>query len=223
MVTMSNTNLSFSQIQSVLGGVSPISLSEYFLNASSGYAAGMTGVPNIGSVISVSHFSGKAKPVSTPTVTVPTSGTSTVYLASGAATTWELFSFTMPSGVTTMRIKLDIIPLNGSFQSQESAGLYYNRIYTDVQVRDKNNTATVYANVPSDQIIGGRPVVNFYSALAAGSVTASLTQDTLSPTINRILTLPAAGTTVQVIHNHTNVWPAGANYARFENAAVTIT
>jgi hypothetical protein len=56
--------ISFSQIQTEMGGVNPISMSEYYGNASPGYCIGTSGqnLPNIGSSISYSQFIGKFKP-----------------------------------------------------------------------------------------------------------------------------------------------------------------
>jgi hypothetical protein len=53
--------LSFSQIQTEMGGANPISMSEYYANAASAYSLGISGIPNTGSAISISHFSGKFK------------------------------------------------------------------------------------------------------------------------------------------------------------------
>ena len=59
MATLSNVNLSFSQIQAVMGGTVPISLSEYYSGGT--YANGVAGVPASGNAIKLSHFQGKSK------------------------------------------------------------------------------------------------------------------------------------------------------------------
>lgn len=54
--------ISFSNdIQTIFGGTLPISMSEYYANASTLYAVNVSGVPNIGSSYSVSTLRGKAK------------------------------------------------------------------------------------------------------------------------------------------------------------------
>ena len=72
MVLNSSGSISFSDIQSELGGKKPISLSEYYQNASSGYAVGIRGVSNKGSAIALNQFRGKKKSV-LKTVTLQTS------------------------------------------------------------------------------------------------------------------------------------------------------
>lgn len=49
-------------IQNEFGGENPIEISEYCQNASSGFTTGVSGIPNIGSQIELSHFRGKSKP-----------------------------------------------------------------------------------------------------------------------------------------------------------------
>ena len=51
----------FSNIQTVFGGTNPVSISEYFTNANPTYTTGVTGIPAIGSSISISGFRGKSK------------------------------------------------------------------------------------------------------------------------------------------------------------------
>jgi hypothetical protein len=58
--------ISLSNIQTEFGGTNPISLSEYYQNAASGYTSGISGIPNGGGVISISNFYGKSKNVSPP-------------------------------------------------------------------------------------------------------------------------------------------------------------
>ena len=63
MALQSSGEISFANIQTVFGGTNPISLSEYYANANTSYTAGVSGIPNIGSAISLNQFYGKAKPV----------------------------------------------------------------------------------------------------------------------------------------------------------------
>ena len=44
---VSGTVISFSDLQAVFGGEYPINIDEYYLNASTGYTSGVTGIPNI--------------------------------------------------------------------------------------------------------------------------------------------------------------------------------
>jgi hypothetical protein len=53
--------ISFSQIQTEMGGANPISMSEYYANAGAGYCSGISGIPNTGVSISYSQFQGKSK------------------------------------------------------------------------------------------------------------------------------------------------------------------
>jgi hypothetical protein len=63
MALQSSGAISFANIQTVFGGTNPISLSEYYQNANPALTAGVSGIPNIGSAISLNQFYGKAKPV----------------------------------------------------------------------------------------------------------------------------------------------------------------
>jgi hypothetical protein len=45
----------------MFGGTNPITMSEYYNNNASGFTTGVTGIPNSGATISISHFYGKAK------------------------------------------------------------------------------------------------------------------------------------------------------------------
>lgn len=51
--------ISLSQIQTIMGGTSPVSLSEYYTNANPAYTSGISGIPALGNAISVSMFLGK--------------------------------------------------------------------------------------------------------------------------------------------------------------------
>jgi hypothetical protein len=69
-MSVPTSNISFRDISNVFGGTDPISLSEYYANATPNYTSGVSGVPNIGSAISISQFSGKSKPVAVGNVLV---------------------------------------------------------------------------------------------------------------------------------------------------------
>ena len=58
---LSGTVISFSDLEAVFGGEHPINIDEYYLNASTGYTSGVTGIPNINSTISLDMFYGKSK------------------------------------------------------------------------------------------------------------------------------------------------------------------
>ena len=51
----------FNDLQSVFGGTSPIDFNEYYKNASTGYTADVSGIPNIGTTISLDNFYSKSK------------------------------------------------------------------------------------------------------------------------------------------------------------------
>ena len=62
MALQSTGKISLSDIQTLFGGTNPITMSEYYNNNASGFTTGVTGIPNSGATISISHFYGKAKP-----------------------------------------------------------------------------------------------------------------------------------------------------------------
>jgi hypothetical protein len=64
MSTIPSGAVKFSDIQSVLGGTNPIKFSEYYANATEGYATGVSGIPNKNALIRMSVFRGKSKPAS---------------------------------------------------------------------------------------------------------------------------------------------------------------
>lgn len=53
--------ISFNDLQSVFGGTNPIDFNEYYQNASTGYTAGVSSIPNIGTTISLDNFYSKSK------------------------------------------------------------------------------------------------------------------------------------------------------------------
>lgn len=59
------TNVSASSVRSVFGGTTPgpVRLSQYYTNATEGYTAGVSGIPQIGFPISFGQLRGKSKPV----------------------------------------------------------------------------------------------------------------------------------------------------------------
>lgn len=62
MSTVPSTGVvKFSDLKAIFGGTNPIRLSNYYANASSGFTTGVTGIPNIGTKISINLFKGKAK------------------------------------------------------------------------------------------------------------------------------------------------------------------
>lgn len=63
MVLQSSGTISLSDLQTHLGGTEPIGLDEYYQNGADGYSAGLTGIPNTGSAISVNQFYGKQRNV----------------------------------------------------------------------------------------------------------------------------------------------------------------
>ena len=85
----SNT-ISFSNVQFEMGGVNPISLSEYYANAASGYCSGISGIPNTGSSISMSQFWGKSSGVPNVSVNTP------AYFGINSAPAWGGYA----SGIT---------------------------------------------------------------------------------------------------------------------------
>lgn len=61
MVLQSSGQISFSDIQTEFGGSNPISINEYYYNSASGYMNGVSGIPSIGTAISLNQYYGKSK------------------------------------------------------------------------------------------------------------------------------------------------------------------
>ena len=71
--TPSSGQISLANLQSVFGGTNPINFSEYYQNAATGYTSGVSGIPTIGTQISLSNFYNKTKQgVSYPPAAVQT-------------------------------------------------------------------------------------------------------------------------------------------------------
>lgn len=78
--TPASGEISFNDLQSVFSGTNPIDFNEYYKNASTGYTADVSGIPNIGTTISLDNFYSKSK-TAAPAVAV-TFNTASVYNAS---------------------------------------------------------------------------------------------------------------------------------------------
>jgi len=111
MVLASSGPLKFSQIRTEMGGTNPVKWSNYYANAASGYCANVTGIPNIGTPLSLSRFYGKQKlqppqVVSGMTYTVPqvyaSTYTTSVNISSIFSGTNLTYSATSPYGNTSM-------------------------------------------------------------------------------------------------------------------------
>ena len=117
MPLASSGTISLSQVQTEFGGANPISMSEYYTNAVSGFTSGITGLPSSGTTVSLSVFRGKAKtqlPIPTEIVvagtTSTTIGTNERYILfpySGSGTTKD-YTFT-----TTEDLLCDILIVGG--------------------------------------------------------------------------------------------------------------
>lgn len=117
MPLASSGTISLSQVQTEFGGTNPISMSEYYTNAVSGFTSGITGLPASGTTVSLSVFRGKAKtqlPIPTEIVvagtTSTTIGTNERYILfpySGSGTTKD-YTFT-----TTEDLLCDILIVGG--------------------------------------------------------------------------------------------------------------
>ena len=66
MPTPSSGAISFTDIQTELGGANPIGIDEYYQNAAQSYTSGVSGIPNTGSAISLNMFYAKSKIVAAP-------------------------------------------------------------------------------------------------------------------------------------------------------------
>ncbi len=113
--------LKFTQIQSVFGGANPISFSEYYLNAVTGYTTGTAGIPNTGTKISVSNFYGKSKGAVVP-APVQTNFVGTYVAPNGGNTSLE--AITGCSGTNSSRTGVSTFNNIGAF-GRNRAGLIY--------------------------------------------------------------------------------------------------
>lgn len=116
--------VTFSHLQTVFGGTNPISMSEYFTNASSSYTSGVSGIPSTGAVINISNFRGKSKttPVtanatSIPSQTILNTATHDIYLAT---------YYNIPSGnsIASVNIRLNGTTVSSSHATWFSSGNY---------------------------------------------------------------------------------------------------
>lgn len=117
MPLASSGTISLSQVQTEFGGTNPISMSEYFTNAVSGFTSGISGLPSSGTTVSLSVFRGKAKtqlPIPTEIVVAGTTSTTIgtnerciVFPYSGSGTTKD-YTFT-----TTENLLCDILIVGG--------------------------------------------------------------------------------------------------------------
>ena len=102
--------ISFSEIQRILGGENPISLSEYYANAAGGYAVGVPGIPTTGAPIPVSAFRGKAKASGVP-YPLFSSLTSDVPTAVAAITAAGVSTFATPTNNAVAELLVTVNPL----------------------------------------------------------------------------------------------------------------
>jgi len=70
-MSLPTTNLAYSTLQTNLGGANPVSISEYYADATPGYSIGVSGVPSTTSQIGLGNFTGKTVPT---TITISNSG-----------------------------------------------------------------------------------------------------------------------------------------------------
>jgi hypothetical protein len=120
-VIPSSGEISFSNIQTVFGGNNPISLSEYYADASGNYTSGVSGIPSIGSQISLSNFYGKSKVIN--------------YLVSGTKTG----SMSEPVGTTTLPALTNQDNAIGSLDSGAFTFYFFGTNYQNNIRWDSNN------------------------------------------------------------------------------------
>jgi hypothetical protein len=127
MSTIPSGAVKFSDIQSVLGGTNPIKFSEYYANATEGYATGVSNIPNINASISMSLFRGKSKASGNGLYTF-SSHTFTNASATGrfgptlsqcrstySSATWAQDTTNNNLNMTTQGIQLWKVPATGSY------------------------------------------------------------------------------------------------------------
>lgn len=133
MALPSTGTISWSQIQAVMGGTNPVSLSEYYANATPSYTTGIPGIPNIGTTLSLSMFAGKAKFTvnyaytysTVPYVPGDTNNTSII---------WKQVVSGYWSGIGTPSWLCDTAPYNQAGY-REYEYIYYSSSTSDVSVR----------------------------------------------------------------------------------------
>jgi len=152
--------IKFTQMQTVFGGVNPISFSEYYLNATTGYTSGTAGIPNTGTKISLSNFYGKSKATGVPTP-VQTNFVGTYVLSGNGSTYYEWV--TGCSGTNSSRTGVSTFNNIGS-QGQNRAGLiYYPNLILQARAGD---TIVFIVNVGTGY--GDTENIQAYANLGAG-------------------------------------------------------
>jgi hypothetical protein len=153
-MSVPTSNISFRDISNVFGGTDPISLSEYYANATPNYTSGVSGVPNIGSAISISQFSGKSKPVVSVSMILNT-GTSYANSQVGIA-----------NGITALKIlTITGFDIRGQTVSNVTISIYYRSgLITD-------------ANITTDTslwILAGTTTLTYTTSLQQIPITTSI-------------------------------------------------
>ena len=147
MVLSSSGEITLYAIQNEFGGNNPISIDEYYSNNSSGYTAGVSGIPNIGSTIRLSNFRGKGKPIITKYYSW---NISSAYGQNGVSTEYVTSYQPLPSDFRRM-INFKI----GMYFEKRTSGYGVGTIRFGV----KNSTQNIWLNVT---VNGSYPDGNWY-------------------------------------------------------------
>lgn len=173
MPLASSGTISLSQVQTEFGGTNPISMSEYYTNAVSGFTSGISGLPSSGTTVSLSVFRGKAKTqlsipaeiviAGTTSTTIGTNERCIVFPYSGSGTTKD-YTFT-----TTEDLLCDILIVGGG-----GGGGNYGGGGGGGDVIQKSNVLLIPGTYSISVGTGGAGGVNPYNKGANGT-TSSIT------------------------------------------------
>lgn len=122
MTTVPSTGeVKFSDLRSVFNGATPVNLSDYYANATSSNVTGVSGIPSIGSAMSISVFRGKSKPVIFSTHTFTNAGATgrfgpTLIDCQNAYSSQSWSGNTSHFNMTTQGYQLWTVPITSTYE-----------------------------------------------------------------------------------------------------------
>ena len=165
MVIPSTGEIRFSQIQTEFGGANPVALSEYYKNATAGYASGVTGVPSVGSSYPVSVLRGKSLTVASATISTDTYAMSNPTKYAGLYHRFS--SFVMPTVTgTTASLVMTANPTSTTFGYIEY-GLYVGSTSTPIitygYLKPAGTLSATYTYTVSNTLVAGATYTPYFA------------------------------------------------------------